>query len=553
MKLRVWLLITTITAGLVVLATVSIFNYFFEKWTTQEVVAQFAVTYMLNGGREACEESPSTWSAEARPDRPDRPKDETGNHGEPPDNNRDHKFAGTERLPFHRQLFAYDITLKSTNPEAPEIDKDFKNAINSSKGTTLRSVTGRSLRPHRPPHHPGHPPPDGGPPPLQEYEVIPGGPHDDDQRKVAIQEIMVRMPWRTGPCANVLVRFDESHPGSIGRPPHGRLANRLPDFLQIPFLNRFSPPVDIWSIPVIFMLITVLIAVGPIVRRIRQLTRQVRSSVSDQYQTPITVTGKGEIGELARAFEEARSEIRSQIATQEMRELNLRNFVENTTHDISIPLTVLQGRLSQMAKQTEGVDPELVKATMNEANYLASLIYNLSVASKLETGQPAMLQEPVNLNEVILRCASRHRPIARQRQVLLDHAVPETPLMTTGDVTFIEQAVSNVIFNAIRHNHSDGHVAVILESTGENTFRISVIDDGPGIPEDQMSRLVERYFRCDKERGRGADGQGLGLNIAFQLADMHGWKFELSRSEFGGLRVDFTGSTLLSVQLSANE
>lgn len=108
-------------------------------------------------------------------------------------------------------------------------------------------------------------------------------------------------------------------------------------------------------------------------------------------------------------------------------------------------------------------------------------------------------------------------------------------------MTFMEQAVNNVLFNAIRHNRKDGHVAVILETIGDRRFHISVIDDGPGIPEDEIARIAERYYRCGKERGREADNQGIGLNIAYRIAAMHGWDFKLSKSEFGGLRVDFEG------------
>ncbi len=109
-------------------------------------------------------------------------------------------------------------------------------------------------------------------------------------------------------------------------------------------------------------------------------------------------------------------------------------------------------------------------------------------------------------------------------------------------MTFIEQAVTNVVYNAIRYNQQGGHVAVLLESTPEGMFLLRVLDDGTGIPDEDLQRLVERFYRGNAARKRETQGQGLGLNIAYQLAQLHHWQFTLIRSEFGGLQVDFQGS-----------
>jgi signal transduction histidine kinase len=452
---------------------------------------------------------------------------------------------------MRRQLFAYDTALKSLNPDAPAIDPSLKPA-NRKGEIARRAWTGRPIMklPVRPHHGPGPEPgqkpgpeprhepgqgPDHAPGPRPGQEPLPpstrpsppvddkddgeDGPPDD----LRVGEILIPMPWRTGPCANILVRYEEP-PDTAG--PAG-----------------FTPPTIVWVLPVVVMILTVLAAAGPVVRRTRRLTRQVRASAADRYRMPIPFGGSDEIGQLARAFEEAREEILAQVAQQEEREQNLRAFVENTTHDISIPLTVLQGHLTDMARAAESGTPteaEVVAAAATEAQYMAALIGNLSVASRIENGEPTMQQVPIDIGEIVRRCVSRHRPIARQLGVALEHAIPEAPVVVRGDMTFIEQAFNNVIFNAIRYNNRDGHVAVILETAGDGARAgMSVIDDGPGIPEEEMAKLVERYYRRGKERGRGVDNQGIGLNIASRIAAMHGWEFELSKSDFGGLKVCF--------------
>jgi signal transduction histidine kinase len=291
--------------------------------------------------------------------------------------------------------------------------------------------------------------------------------------------------------------------------------------------------------------VSVLLATGPIVRRVRRLTQEVRDSVSGNYQDTITVDGKDEIGELALAFAEAGKEIRSQMARQAERENTLRAFLENTTHDVMIPLTVLSGHLAmfrERAARGEVLDPSSILPAMNEAHHMASLVHNLAAAAKLEAGEPEAQLDAVNLNEVVARSVGRHAPIARQHGVSLDHAVPERPLLARGDVTLIEQAVSNVIDNAVRYNRKGGHVAVVLEQSGAARFLLRVIDDGPGIPEEERERLVERHFRGNAARSRDPGGRGLGLNIAFRVTERHGWELCLSPIETGGLQVSIAGA-----------
>ena len=119
----------------------------------------------------------------------------------------------------------------------------------------------------------------------------------------------------------------------------------------------------------------------------------------------------------------------------------------------------------------------------------------------------------------------------------MNSAVPEEPIITQGDVTLLEQAVSNVVYNAIRHNRPGGHAALILEPRGADAFRLSVVDDCPG----DLSRLVERGFRGANARTRSPEGQGLGLNITFQVAKLHELALTIKPSEYGGLEVELVG------------
>lgn len=291
----------------------------------------------------------------------------------------------------------------------------------------------------------------------------------------------------------------------------------------------------------------VVVAAGPAVRRIRALAADVRRSAASHYAEEVPVRGRDEVSDLARAFNEAGREVRARVVRLEEREAALRAFVADSTHDLMLPLTVLQGHLDTLRRAAEAGAPaarDVVLGAEEEAHYMASLVHNLGAAAKLEAGAPAAQAEPVDLGRLVERVVLRHQPVAGPRGVSVEHSVPEAPLVVAGDVTLLEQAVSNVVHNAVRYNRPQGHVAVVLEtavSEGAPSFVLLVVDDGPGVPEDELPRLGERSFRGDRARQRTPDGRGLGLSIAREVARRHGFTLRFERSGYGGLQVELRG------------
>ncbi|MGE3844077.1 MAG: sensor histidine kinase [Vicinamibacterales bacterium] len=345
---------------------------------------------------------------------------------------------------------------------------------------------------------------------------------EPDAPALEILDVALRTEWNEGPCAIVLAR---------------RVAPALP---------LVSVGQATASIPLVIGLIAaVWVASGPLVRRVRALTNAVKRASEAGYAVPVPERGRDEITDLARAFNEAGTRIRAQLTSLEQRDRTLREFLANTTHDVMIPLTVLQGHLSQLQRDAAagGVAPEssLVGA-VQEAQYMASLLSNLSAVAKLENPDQLVQRHPVDLNALVERVVERHRPVATPSGVTIEFAVPEVPITVVGDVTLIEQAVSNVVHNAVRYNHPGGHVAVVLDASGhgQQGFTLRVADDGPGVAPEALPRLAERRYRDEHARQRNPHGLGLGLSIARQVAERHGFAFDIRASESGGLEVVFS-------------
>jgi signal transduction histidine kinase len=297
-------------------------------------------------------------------------------------------------------------------------------------------------------------------------------------------------------------------------------------------------------VPLLLGLVAVIwIASGPVVRRVRALSAAVRASAATRYETPVPEAGRDEITDLARAFNEAGAEVRAHLATVERRDRTLREFLANTTHDVMIPLTVLQGHLAALeraAASGTAADRPLVVGAMGEAHHIGSLLHNLAAVAKLETPDHLVHRHPVDLGRLVERVVERHRPLARPAGVVIEYAVPEDPVTVDADVTLLEQAIGNVVHNAVRYNRPGGHVAVVLEQpAGSAGCRITVVDDGPGVSEADLARLTERRYRDEAARQREPTGLGLGLSIAREVAERHGVSMRLRRVDPTGLAVVF--------------
>ena len=177
--------------------------------------------------------------------------------------------------------------------------------------------------------------------------------------------------------------------------------------------------------------------------------------------------------------------------------------------------------------------------SLEETHYLASLVANLGAAARLDAGEVALQCRTLALDELVERVAARHRPIAEQKGMALETVLPGAALEIEGDVTLLEQAVGNVAHNAVRYGHA--RVLISVEERGPEGFAVRIVDDGPGIADEELARLGERAWRSDAARSRHPDGLGLGLSIAREVARRHGLVMELRRAETGGLEVEVSG------------
>lgn len=298
----------------------------------------------------------------------------------------------------------------------------------------------------------------------------------------------------------------------------------------------------------LLLLLTGLLISIPLVTRVRRLTEEVEKAPENAWKiSDDLLDGKDEISALARTFRQTGARVSETIDQLEQRDAALKEYISNTTHDLAIPLTVLQHRLTRLREEAErgdAISPEQIEVALEESHYIAALIANMSAAARLEAGENHRLDHEVELVELIERVVGRNRPIARQRQISIDWAAPES-LVVKGDSTLLEQAISNLVQNAVQYNDAGGNVAVLAEVEvgdvdGEEQFVLKVLDDGPGVPEEKLGTLSQRAERGDA-RNRNPGGQGFGLSITTRVCEVHDFELSLANGEEGGLVVSIRG------------
>ncbi len=202
------------------------------------------------------------------------------------------------------------------------------------------------------------------------------------------------------------------------------------------------------------------------------------------------------------------------------------DFVANASHELRTPVTALKG-FAEVLLDGAMEDPVTTKQFLEiihkESNRLEILVNDILELSRAEQAQVPMKNERVILNEVVESCFQVIRQQAKAKDISLRlfSNTPE-PIEIKGDRSRVEQVLNNLIFNAVTYTDKGGKVSVMLEET-ESDVQINVVDTGIGIPEEDLSRVFERFYRVDKARSRNSGGTGLGLSIVRYLVEnMHG-------------------------------
>lgn len=227
-----------------------------------------------------------------------------------------------------------------------------------------------------------------------------------------------------------------------------------------------------------------------------------------------------------------------------------REFVANVSHELRTPLTNIRSYTETLLDAAGDIPLETEKQFLgvisSESERMARIVTDLLTLSKLDYGRMELRMTRFSLSDLLKKVANAMRLTVQDSGHEMTVEAPDDLPQIVGDRERIEQVVVNILSNAVKYTPSGGHIRLAACALAGNRVRITVEDDGVGIPAADVPRLFERFYRVDKARSRAAGGTGLGLAIAKEIVEQHEGKIALA-SEYGkGTTVTITLPTDLA-------
>jgi signal transduction histidine kinase len=267
-----------------------------------------------------------------------------------------------------------------------------------------------------------------------------------------------------------------------------------------------------------------LVVFGPARRRLRQVQDATEQLGAGDLAARAPEEGGDEITAVARSFNHMADELTRRAKALETSDRARRQLLADVSHELMTPLTAMRGYLETLSMVELQLDPAMreryMRIVTEETNRLENIISDLLDLARLEGGGTTMRRERVVMEGLFKRVAERHEQELTRRNIVLDARVHPGAEQTIGDPDRLEQALQNLVANALRYTPDEGTIALVAERQ-EPRYVITIRDSGPGIPDDQFGLIFDRFYKADAPR-RSEGGSGLGLAIVKAIIERHG-------------------------------
>jgi signal transduction histidine kinase len=275
---------------------------------------------------------------------------------------------------------------------------------------------------------------------------------------------------------------------------------------------------------------------GRTLRPVQTITRTAQQISETDLHRRLNLKQRDELGELGGTFDGMLARLEAAFERQ-------RQFTADASHELRTPLTIvdLEAGRALSHELTPQENRQIMTVIQQENRHMARLVNDLLMLARADSGQSKLKHETVDLSEVVVDTVERLAPQAQQSSMSIRMA-PLPELTMRGDHIYLMQLLTNIVENALKYSAGVGtqvEIDLVRQyKEGEGWARLRIRDDGPGIDQEHLSHLFERFYRVDQSRTRSQElrhetgdtgcangrstGSGLGLAIAQWIAQEHG-------------------------------
>jgi two-component system, OmpR family, sensor kinase len=296
------------------------------------------------------------------------------------------------------------------------------------------------------------------------------------------------------------------------------------------FFNEFflSPLVFAGVLAVLLALLLAAIIARSVARPLHTMAGAAEAIARGEYDQRVPPQGPDEVQRVAGSFNSMAAQVKTSQQVQ-------RDFVANVSHDLKTPLTAISGwsqALLDGAAEAPAERRRAAETIHDEAGRMSRMVNELLDLARIESGQLQMTMRPVDLSAIMADVHRSSLPRARDKEIELTLEA-SSALPVLADADRLIQVFTNLADNALAYTPGGGRVRLATRAA-DGWVEGIVTDSGPGIAEEELPRVFERFYRLEKSRARSEDGRGsgLGLAIVYELVTAHGGQVRVS-SEVG--------------------
>lgn len=358
--------------------------------------------------------------------------------------------------------------------------------------------------------------------------------HGDDPRSLDMQKVFSAAEIRSG----------ETLEGYLYVVLGGQTYEALANDIGSSYIGKVSLTI---ALVIMFAAATVgLVVFRLLTRRLKKLNSEVKLATDSQFDTQpklaLPTAGGDEIDQLTESFLAMSTQIRRQLELLTENDRLRRELVANISHDLRTPLSAMQGYLETLIIKGEALSDSdrdrYLRIARKHTVRLGVLIGDLFELAKLDSASVTPSLEAFSVPELMQDIAQEFQLEAEGKEIDLSIALDADTALTVGDIGLIQRVLENLVRNAIRFTPKGGEITLKIAQRPQSVA-VSVTDSGPGIAEQDIPRIFDRFYRSEQGEEALSESSGLGLAIVKRILDLHDSRITVISSPGAGTRFEF--------------